>query len=260
MPHVESDGARIYYESVGTGPSVVLHTGAGGDSRIWRDAGYLDGLGKFHVVLIDQRGRGRSDRPREIEAHRLDRFVGDVTAVLDELDIRRTAFWGYSSGSLVGVAFAGVHPERLRCLVGIGAMRYRNLSELPPVDAAAEIAEDVAKEGVVAELEDRMRDEHDRFPDPIDRNVREGDPLMHALDGVAWRSWHGPAAVLDRFPAPLLMLTGEIEDPNRATEAMVAKVPGARIVRVPGVGHLGAFYRSDLTLPVAVPFLEQHTR
>lgn len=259
MPTITSHGVEIHYEVEGTGPAVLLHTGAGGDSRIWREAGYVRGLTGFTTILLDQRGRGRSGRPSGIDDHRMELFVDDVAAVLDALGIDSIAFWGYSNGMLVGVGFGGAHPDRLRCLVGTGTLRFRNLSDLPRVDETAEIQKDVAAGGVRQDLEHFMTKENDRFPEGIDRNVREGDPLMYALDGVAWLRWNGPRAVLKRFRVPLLMLTGEKEDPDRATETTVDHVPCARMARLPGVGHLGAFYRSDLALEFALPFLRRHS-
>ncbi|MCI4346521.1 MAG: alpha/beta hydrolase [Thermoplasmata archaeon] len=260
MATVLSGGIRIHYESQGEGPALVLHTGAGGDLNIWREAGYLDRLDGFRVLLVDQRGRGKSDRPPTIEAHLVERYVEDIVAVLDDAGVESTAFWGYSSGIVVGVAFGGSHPGRLRALVGTGSLRYRNLTDLPRVDEKSEIEEDVAKGGVRHELDARMVAENDRFPEAIDANVRAGDPLMHALDGVAWLRWNGPRAVLDRTRIDLLFLTGANEDLARETERTVAAVPTARMVRLPGVGHLGAFYRSDLAVPLALPFLIEHTR
>lgn len=260
MPFVTNAGVRIHYETEGEGPAVVLHTGAGGDLRIWREAGYLPGLVGLRKILIDQRGRGRSDRPTDVDAHRMEHFVEDVANVLDAANVESAGFWGYSNGILVGVAFGGAYPKRLGALVGTGGMRYRDLTDLPPVDARVEIEKDVAQGGVRQELDSRMAIEHDAFPETIDRNVRDGDPLMHALDGVAWLRWQGPRTVLQKFEAPILMLTGEKEDSDHVTEKTVAAVQGARMVRIPGVGHLGAFYRSDLTLPHALPFLREHFR
>lgn len=258
MTFIERDGVRIHYESIGEGPAVVLHTGAGGDSQIWGLAGYLDGLTGFRKILIDQRGRGSSDRPKAVEAHRMEEFVQDLTAVLDDARVETAAYWGYSNGVRVGIAFGGAHPKRLWALLGTGAMKYRDLTDLPRVDVAVEIEKDVAAGGVAAEL-DHYRDvEHEQFPQAIDRNVRAGDPLMHALDAIAWMDWRGPKSALLDLRAPWLMLSGEQEDRDRVTETSVASVPGARLVRLPGVGHLGAFYRSDLALAEALPFLRMH--
>jgi pimeloyl-ACP methyl ester carboxylesterase len=70
---VTNDGVKIHYESEGEGPAILMHTGAGGDSRIWRDAGYVRGLVGFRKILMDQRGRGLSDRPNTIESHSIER-------------------------------------------------------------------------------------------------------------------------------------------------------------------------------------------
>ena len=96
MPFVTSaDGVRLKYEVEGTGPPLVLQLGAGGDSGLWRAAGYLDLLSKsYRCILFDHRGHGESDRPRGIEAHHIDRYVGDVVALLDHLKIGTSAFLG----------------------------------------------------------------------------------------------------------------------------------------------------------------------
>lgn len=258
MPFLTNDGVKIHYEVEGEGPPLLFHTGAGGDLEIWRHAGYMERLPGFRRILVDQRGRGGSGRPATVEAHRIERFADDLRAVLDAVHVESSGCWGYSSGMLVGLAFGATFPGRLRCLVGTGGIRYRDLTELPSVDAEAEIREDVAAGGVRAEVDRRMAMENDRFPPAIDANVRGGDPWMHALDGVAWLRWKGPKSALQQIHAPLLFLTGEKEDPDHATENTVASTPGARMVRIPGVGHLGAFYRSDLAVPSALPFLKEH--
>ncbi|MCI4320087.1 MAG: alpha/beta hydrolase [Thermoplasmata archaeon] len=242
----------------GDGPAVVLHTGNGGDLRIWREAGYLSGLTGFRVILIDQRGRGRSGRPGDLADHRMESYAEDVAAVLDDAEVENAAFWGYSNGVLIGVAFGAAYPDRLQGLVGTGGLRPINRDELTwPVDSAAEVARIAGNGGVVPEMEGCMKEENDRFPPAIEQNVREGDPRMMALSVVAWRSWHGPRSAFGTFPAPLLMIAGEREDLDRYTEKSVAEFPDGRIVRIPGVGHLGSFYRSDLALPIALPFLHR---
>ncbi len=63
MPFLDRGPVRIRYEVIGTGPAVVLHTGAGGDSRLWQDAGYVKGLAGFRLILMDHRGRGHAADP-----------------------------------------------------------------------------------------------------------------------------------------------------------------------------------------------------
>lgn len=255
---VSNGGVRIHYESEGSGPAIVFRTGAGGDCQIWKDAGYGAGLAKYRRILLDQRGRGKSDRPWTIESHSLESHVSDISVVLDDAGIDSAAYLGYSAGATVGIAFGVLHPKRLKALVGLGSLPLVNFADRPrPTDVEAEIQRIVAVGGVKAEYEAFMKQDNDRFPDPIHDNVLRGDPLMRALDAMAsyLTTWRGPLDAYPRLKAPVLMLTGEREDTERETERAVAMIPNGRVIRLPGIGHLSTFYRSDLTLPHIGPFL-----
>jgi|GEM_PF-781702 len=259
MPMAVSDGVEIYYEVRGDGPTVLLHTGAGGDSRIWEHAGYVDALSGYRKILMDQRGRGRSGRPASLESHRMEHFVSDIAAVLDDAGADKAAFWAYSNGIYVGLAFGAAHPGRLGAMIGTGTLSYSDICDLPPIeDPEAFIEEQIAKGGVAADVDRFMKEDNERFPDPIDRNVRDGDPRMYALSRIARRSWRGPRSLYATCSVPVLMLTGAREEDDGETEKSVAEIPKARMVRIPGVGHLASFSRSDLTVPHAAAFLEEH--
>ena len=259
--YVINDGVKIYYEIDGEGPTIIMRTGAGGDRRIWRDAGYVAGLPGYKKILMDQRGRGLSDCPRTFQSHKFDLHVEDVLAVLNHVGVESTAFVGYSAGAFVGIAFGAAHPTRLKAIVGIGSLSFTNWDEVPkPPDRDSEIKRITASGGVKAEYEAYMEKDGDRFPEPIHQNVLGGDPYMRALDDAAEYDWHGPLAVYPFLRAPTLMLTGEKEDFERQTEKSVEMIPKGELVRLPGIGHLSAFYRSDLTLPHMIPFIGEHHR
>jgi pimeloyl-ACP methyl ester carboxylesterase len=216
-------------------------------------------LADYRLILIDQRGRGGSSRPSRVEDHTMGCYVSDVTAVLDDVGVDKAGFWGYSNGTLVGLAFGATHPKRLQALLGTGGVSYGDLTDLPRVvDRKAFVEEEVAVGGVRASVDRFMRAEDDRFPDAIDRNVRETDPLMGALRKIAWREWAGPKSLLPAFASPVLFMVGSKEDAEHETEQAAGALPAGRVVRLPGVGHLGAFYRSEVALPVALPFLRDH--
>jgi pimeloyl-ACP methyl ester carboxylesterase len=256
MSVVQSGDVAIHYDVEGSGPALVLHTGAGGDRRIWRNAGYPAGLRGFRIILMDQRGRGQSGRPDHVEDHTMDHYVTDIARVLDDAGVESAGFWGYSNGTVVGLAFGAAFPHRLQALVGTGALPFSDYADLPPIpDPAAFIAERVAVGGVRADVDRYMRAENDRFPPEIDKNVRETDPRMGALRGIAWRKWRGPKSVLASVPAPVLVIAGEKEISDDETQRAIAALPRAKLEILPGQGHLGAFYRSDLALPLALPFL-----
>ena len=108
MRSFEHDGLRLAYDVVGEGLPVILHTGAGGDSRMWRDAGYVDALDDYMVVLFDHRGHGASDTPADARGYLPEHHAADVVALADHLGLDRFAFWGYSAGA----RFASSWPRR----------------------------------------------------------------------------------------------------------------------------------------------------
>jgi pimeloyl-ACP methyl ester carboxylesterase len=115
------DGVRLHYDLEGSGPPLLLHLGAGCDSDLWRAAGYLEPLAKkSQCILFDHRGHGTSDHPREVAANHIDRYVDDIGALLDHLNVESTHFWGYSNGLLVGCAVAERFPARIRSLIMSG--------------------------------------------------------------------------------------------------------------------------------------------
>jgi pimeloyl-ACP methyl ester carboxylesterase len=120
VPTIERNGVGLYYEVTGDGPAVLLHTGGGGDGRMWTLAGYTEDLRAHRSLLLDHRGRGRSDQPAGIAAHRIEEYVADVIAVLDAAGVDRAAMVGYSAGAGVGFRVAAAYPDRISALVAIG--------------------------------------------------------------------------------------------------------------------------------------------
>src|SRR5215467_11902545 len=81
---LERPGARLVYETAGTGPAVVLVHGFGLDLRMW-DPQAGDLAARFRVVRYDCRGFGASGPfdPAVPYTH-----AGGHVALLDQLDIR----------------------------------------------------------------------------------------------------------------------------------------------------------------------------
>src|ERR1700745_4385326 len=112
MPFVATtDGTRLHYETVGSGPVLVLQEGGAGDGSMWRDPGYIGPLSsRYQCILLDHRGHGQSDRPRARAAHSMERYAADIVELLDQLGLERAGFWGYSQGWMIGIAVAALHP------------------------------------------------------------------------------------------------------------------------------------------------------
>ena len=251
MPFVSTtDGTKLHYETVGTGPTLVLQTGGAGDGTMWRDAGYVEPLSSlYRCILFDHRGHGQSDRPAARAAHSMQRYAADIVELLDHLDVQRAGFWGYSQGWMVGLAVAALYPERLSGLLATGAI------ETP--DRAANAAENL--KGARA-LRARgwepvsYQSEPTEIPAWLQRHFDSTDPEMVALwlEGEGeWDMWsHLPSVTV-----PVQMFVGDLEDPEHLNDRAAELMRDAQVLRLESLDHLGAFVRSELVIPTAIEFL-----
>jgi pimeloyl-ACP methyl ester carboxylesterase len=115
------DGTNIAYRSTGAGEPIVMVHGTALSQAIWRGLGYVRDLGQDHrVITLDLRGHGRSDKPHDPAAYRMDLFVSDILAVMDTLNVSRAHYVGYSLGGRVGFSLSSAHPDRLNRFVSAG--------------------------------------------------------------------------------------------------------------------------------------------
>jgi 3-oxoadipate enol-lactonase len=114
MSYVESNGARLWWESTGDGNPILLINGLGSAATSWhrlRPRLAAD----FRVVSFDNRGAGRSEVPREPYA--FETMATDAVAVLDAANIESAHVLGLSMGGLIAQQVALAYPSRVRSLV-----------------------------------------------------------------------------------------------------------------------------------------------
>lgn len=122
MPRVDNRGISIHYSVEGDGPPLVLLHGITDSSETWYERGYVAALKpKYRLVLIDARGHGKSDKPHETRSYTPEKLASDVIAVLDDLDLKTVAYWGYSRGGWTGFALARHALDRFASFVIGGA-------------------------------------------------------------------------------------------------------------------------------------------
>ena len=256
MPSFTRDGVELYYEVVGAGPPVVLHTGGAGSGTMWRDGGYVDRLREFTVVLFDHRGRGRSGRPGGMEAHRMAEYVADVSALADALGLPRFAFVGYSFGGAVGFATA-IADSRLAALVALGCVFEPPTAEPPAAHPAADYAGGIKAAGMPGLVEVIERAEAISLPGWLRSDFLATDPGQFELTIRAMAGDPDPWDALAGLHIPVALIAGGDEDPDAVQDAMASAMPAATSVHVPGAGHVGAFLRPDEVVAAALPVLRQ---
>lgn len=103
-------------EVLGEGPPVVLLHGLSATRRnVVQGSRALVKRG-YRLISYDARGHGASDAAPRYEYGDL---VGDLAAVLDELELDRPALVGSSMGAATAMAFTLEHPDRVPALVQI---------------------------------------------------------------------------------------------------------------------------------------------
>jgi len=122
----DSGGVKIHFVEAGQGPVVVLLHGFPDFHYTWRDQ--FPALAKQHrVVALDLRGYHRSGQPEGVENYTLDKLVGDVVAVLGELQCERATIVGHDWGGAIAWNFAMRHPERTERLIVLNLPHPRGL-------------------------------------------------------------------------------------------------------------------------------------
>ena len=119
-----SDGIRLAYATVGSGPPLVkasnwlTHLDFEWGSPIWRH--WWSALSLHHRLLrYDERGNGMSQR--DVHDVSFDTWVTDLETVVDAAGLDRFPLLGISRGGPIAIAYAVKHPERVTHLVLYGA-------------------------------------------------------------------------------------------------------------------------------------------
>ena len=115
---VVGDGHEIYVESVGRKggiPAVYLHGGPG--SGCQPDHRRLFDPERFHAVLFDQRGAGRSRPKGRREKNTLPHLVADMERIREKFGFERWMLVGGSWGATLALAYAQAHPDRVTGIV-----------------------------------------------------------------------------------------------------------------------------------------------
>lgn len=191
------NGHEIYVETIGRAdgiPAVYLHGGPG--SGCQADHRRMFDPERFHAVLFDQRGAGRSRPKGGLEANTMAYLIADMETIRENLGFERWMLVGGSWGATLGLAYAQACPDRVS---GI-ALRATFLGTRAELEWAflgglryfyPDLNDDFLQ---VLTVQERGQ--------PLDaywRRILDPDPATH---GPAARAWHDTERILsERMPA-----------------------------------------------------------
>lgn len=236
-------------------PLVLLH-GIGLRSGLWRYQ-FLDLVDRFRVIAVETRGHGESKAGTD--GYGLEPAARDLAEVFDTLDLRDAIVVGHSMGGMVLMRFAadhrGVLDERVAGLVFLATAPFLGVPA-SIADRAVGLADRAAGwEGR------RLRVPLDRFarsdlsfvvtrvafgvnPSPthveLTRRMVTEVPLQAFIPSGLRLLGHDAGDSLRATETPSLVIVGDHDHitPPRYSEALAELLPRARLVELPGCGHM----------------------
>ena len=115
---VPVEGGRVWYHKVGGGsrtPLLLLHGGPGSCSYYMKPLLAL--AADRPVILYDQLGCGKSDRPTDTTLFTVDRYVRELQTLRDSLGLTEIHLFGHSWGGMLAEAYMGTHPKGVRSVI-----------------------------------------------------------------------------------------------------------------------------------------------
>jgi proline iminopeptidase len=204
------DGNRVHWETCGNPrgkPALVLHGGPGSGVRP-NYRRYFDPAA-YRIVLLDQRGAGRStppasDHATDMSVNTTDHVMADLERLRAHLGIERWLVWGLSWGSILGLRYAQTHPGVVSELVLTAVATGSNAE----VDLLTRGLGQIFPEAFEEFLAGLPADERDGNPAAAyNRLLESPDPGVRERAARAWTDWEtamipAPPGSVTRFEDP----------------------------------------------------------
>jgi pimeloyl-ACP methyl ester carboxylesterase len=252
------------------GPTVLMLHGGGQNRFSWKNTGQVLADAGFHVVALDSRGHGDSDRSPDAN-YTVDALCADTLKVLEQIG-RPVILIGASMGGMTGILAADTAgPEKVTKLVLVDVVpRYEK-------DGSARIRDfmfshvhgfetlDEAADAVAEYLPHRTKP---RSPEGLKKNLRRRDGrwywhwdpkfLTAPSDDAFVREEKLERAAMD-LRIPILLIRGKLSDVvgPQGVKDFLNKVPHAEFVELSDAGHTAAGDDNDAFSEAVVQFVSR---
>jgi 3-oxoadipate enol-lactonase len=245
MPLTKTTGVSLYHEVVGDGPPVCLINGYRLSGAAWPGA-FIGRLStRCSVIVFDNRGTGRSDKPDD--GYEFSNQARDVIGLLDDLGLARTHLLGFSMGGAIAQEVAIQYADRVDRLILLATFCGGIWAEHAPLSVISRI---LVTEGLSAEEAARQSWPVTYSPDYLAANAEEVEQQMrreleHPTPTIVAQRQTEALRKFDsyrRLPhirATTLIATGthDVLVKPRNSAILAARIPRARLETLADLGH-----------------------
>jgi 3-oxoadipate enol-lactonase len=259
VPVVQSNGARIHWDSKGQGTPVLLIMGHLYSSRMWYPL--LPALDQHRAIWFDNRGTGQSDTTPGVS---IEQFAADALAVLDAAGVEKAHVYGVSMGGGIAAEFAMRYPDRVLSLT-LGCTMLK--TEKTQIKGVQKLMYNMPR-WIVRALFKRAKPEGYGSAAPR-------DAALHDIGVLAQDVWTMPGvraqayAIADyatteerarrTLTMPVLVLHGDEDKavPVEMGRKLATIIPGAEYVEFKGAGHNYLVADNEKSTRVFLDFIER---
>jgi pimeloyl-ACP methyl ester carboxylesterase len=264
--YVQVGTHRVHYFTGGEGPPLVLVHGVA--SRAADAAAIYRGLTRTHrVYALDLLGYGGSDKPAGA-SYSVAMQAENLRGFLDAVGLRETDVMGVSLGGWIALKVAAEHPERVRRLVLVSSAGVRFPTTLTETSFSASNLEELRASLAL------QTDRASMLPEFVLRDILRHSRERQWITRRSMRAALSGADLLDgklqRVTMPVLLVWGTHDRiiPFSVAASLKHELPHARVVALPGCGHLAIIECRDEALQaieefwsaVAKPPLSDHPK
>jgi pimeloyl-ACP methyl ester carboxylesterase len=271
MPLLDVGGANIYYEVQGQGDPLVMLQGYGHHSMHWGGLPREFLKLQYQLILIDNRGAGRSDQ--RDEPLTIQQMADDVCKVLDAVSLKKASVFGVSMGGMIAQEFALNHGDRLINLI-LGCTTPGGPNAIPPEPDGMKLLFDFdylkslgpeqrtkyvfgffCSEEFISENPDALKQYHEvtiQYPTPTFMFRRQAEAI------AGFSSWDR----LENIKSPTMIIAGTSDHivPFKNSELLEQHIPGAELTLLQGKRHGFFIEAADSTRIFINGFMKRHGR
>jgi 3-oxoadipate enol-lactonase len=261
--YLDVGGSKIYYETRGSGPAIVLlHDGL--LSSVTWDEVWEPLATKHRVIRYDRRGYGRSEPPLKSYSS-----TEDLRKLLTYLKVQHAVIVGSSSGGALAIDFAIAHPEMVDGLFLIGPVLHGKEFSEQFLERARRNNEPMERGDIKAWATNWSQDRFliasakEAARRKIYEQLVENAVKLKKFDAALEEKLSPPASQrLSEVNAPTLIVVGNVDaaDVHRHCDAIKTGIRDSERFMVKDAGHLIQLEKPDEVVKKVEDFAQRCER